>query len=56
MRDVRSMSAEDLDAMNERARRAKLHSDQPDPEQDPLDICRGGSKTEPVETQLELLL
>jgi hypothetical protein len=56
-RDLRTMSAAELDAINERAVCAKLHTPQPEPEQDPRDICRRGSKAEPVEPeQMELML
>jgi hypothetical protein len=52
--DIRTLNYEEISEINARAKAARDH---PDPEQDLLDICRGGTKPEPVAgDQMELML
>jgi hypothetical protein len=54
MRDLRLMSAADLDGLNERARLAR--TDQPEPEQARRQISGEVPEPEPVAEQMELML
>lgn len=52
MTDIRTLNYEEISAINARARIAR---DQPEPEQEPLDVARL-PKPEPVAEQMELSL